>query len=239
MLVPLKDLIKNTIYKIIPPPLVSQSFSQAGEDCCVDFLLTELNISKPSYLELGVCNPVIGSNTYLFYTRGAKGVLVEADKTQIDSIQKQRPRDTVINIGIASNGDTEADFYVFELKGYNTFVKEEALHRAQNSNYKIVRIDKVKLNSINTIIENNFESYPDFLSIDIEGLDYEVLQSLNYDKYPIPIICAETCTFSETHIKPKNKLIENLMLAKGYIVYADTYVNTIFVNKNWFNTFKK
>lgn len=239
MLVPLKDYIKNTIYKIVPPPAASESFSQAGEDCCIDFLLQQLRITKPSYLELGVCNPIIGSNTYLFYSRGANGVLVEADKTQIDFIKKQRPNDKVINVGISSSGQSEADFYVFELQGYNTFVKEEALHREKNSPYKITRVDKVKLESINAIIANNFKSYPDLLSIDIEGLDLEVLQSLDYTKYPIPIICAETCTFSETHIKPKNKLIESLMLSKGYMVYADTYVNTIFVNEKWFNSFKR
>lgn len=239
MLVPLKDYIKNAIYKLVPPPAVSQSFSQAGEDCCIDFLLQQLKITKPSYLELGVCNPITGSNTYLFYTRGAKGVLVEADKTQIDFIKKQRPNDMIINVGISASGQSEADFYIFELQGYNTFVKEEALHREKNSPYKIIRVDKVKLESINTIIASNFKSFPDFLSIDIEGLDFEVLQSLDYNKYPIPIICAETCTFSESHIKPKNKLIETLMISKGYMVYADTYVNTIFVNEKWFNSYKK
>lgn len=239
MLVPLKDFIKNAIYKIVPPPAVTASFSQAGEDICIDFLLQQLKITKPSYLELGVCNPITGSNTYLFYTRGATGVLVEADKSQISTIKKQRPNDKVVNAGVSSAGESEADFYVFELQGYNTFLKEEAIHREKNSPYKIIRVDKVKLENINSIIAGNFKSYPNLLSIDIEGLDYEVLKSLDYNKYPIPIICAETCTYSETHIKPKNKLIAELMLSKGYMIYADTYVNTIFVNENWFNSFKK
>ena len=70
-------------------------------------------------------------------------------------------------------------------------------------------------------------------------MDYEVLKSLDYNKYPIPVICAETCAFSETHIKPKERMIEDLMLSKGYLVYADTYINTIFVNEKWFNTISK
>lgn len=239
MFVALKDYIKNIIYKIIPPPAASESFSQAGEDRCIDFLLQEVKMTKPSYLELGVCNPTTGSNTFLFYTRGAKGVLVEADKTQIDTIKKIRPNDVVIHAGVSSSGQSEAEFYVFDLQGYNTFAKDEALHREKNSRHKIVRVDKVKLQSINSIIANNFKTYPDLLSIDIEGLDYEVLKSLDYTKYPIPIICAETCTFSETHIKSKNKLIEELMKEKGYLIYADTYVNTIFVSEAWFYSIKK
>ena len=169
------------------------------------------------------------------YKNGGRGVLVEADITQIELIKKHRPEDIVINVGISSGEDNEADFYVFELQGYNTFVKEEAMYRERNSPHKIVRIEKVLLTTINNIIETNFNSYPEFLSIDIEGLDFEVLKSLNFEKFPIPVICAETCTFSESHIKPKDKRIEEFMLTKGYFKYADTYINTIFVNENWFN----
>ncbi len=239
MFVELKDKIKKIVYRLIPPPYTNESFSQAGEDCCMDFLFSELKINNPSYLELGVCNPVIGSNTYRFYKKGSRGVLVEADKTLIDTIKKHRPDDVIINAGIASGEKSEGELYIFDNNGYNTFVKEEALFREQNSLNKIIRVEKVSLKSINDIIKQQFKIRPDFLSIDIEGMDYEVLKSLDYAKFPIPVICAETCTFSETHKKPKNRSIETLMLSKGYFVYADTYINTIFVNENWFNTTSK
>jgi FkbM family methyltransferase len=239
MLVGLKDFIKNSIYKIVPPPYCSESFSQAGEDFCIRFLFTQLNINNISYLELGVCTPISGSNTYRFYKDGGKGVLVEADTTQIDNIRAKRPLDTILNIGVSIGSEKEADFYVFDIQGYNTFSKEEASYRESNSASKIIRTDKVQLTSINHIIDENFNTYPDFLSIDIEGLDLDVLKSLDYEKYPIPVICAETCAFSETHIKPKDKSIENFMLTHGYFLYADTYINSIFVNDNWFNTVKK
>jgi FkbM family methyltransferase len=235
----LKHTIKEAIYKIIPPPHTNESFSQAGEDCVIDFLFIGLGIDKPNYLELGVCNPIIGSNTYRFYKSGAKGILVEADSTQIETIKKVRPNDKVINVGISCSGENTADFYVFDLQGYNTFDKEEAHQREKISAHKIVRIDKVKLKSINEIISENFSSYPTFLSIDIEGLDFGVLKDLDTQKYPIPVVCAETCSFSETHVKPKDNSIKELMLSKGYMVYADTYINTIFVNENWFNTVKR
>lgn len=238
MWVRLKDSIKNLIYKFIPPPHVNETFSQAGEDVCIDFLLHQLNIYSPNYLEIGVCNPIIGSNTYLFYKRGAKGVLVEADRSQIEIIKKNRPNDKVVNAGVSSMGNSEAEFYIFENKGYNTFAKEEALQR-EIAGAKIIKVEKVQMQSVNSIIGNNFTSPPDLLSIDIEGLDYEVLAGLDSEKYPIPIICAETCCFSETHIKLKNKSILDLMEKKGYMVYADTYINTIFVNKKWFNNVKR
>jgi hypothetical protein len=48
------------------------------------------------------------------------------------------------------------------------------------------------------------------------------------------VICAETCQYSENHIRPKAYEIEAFLKTKDYQVYADTYVNTIFVHKNWF-----
>ena len=88
--------------------------------------------------------------------------------------------------------------------------------------------------NINTLIAENFDDYPDLLSIDIEGLDLAVLKSLDYEKYPLPVICVETCTYSENHIRPKDPTIADFLSGKGYEVYADTYINTIFVNKKWF-----
>ena len=240
MLNSLKHKIKEWIYAIIPPPATNDSFSQAGEDCCIDFLFSQLKVRKPSYLELGVCTPKYASNTYKFYKKGSIGVLVEADKTLIDKIKQERKEDTILPFGVGVNEQEEADFYVFEVSAHNTFNKQEAEYRQKNGSFKLLRIEKVKLVPVNTILKNYFNgSYPDFLSIDIEGLDLAVLKSIDYEKYPIPVICAETCAYSENHIKPKDKSIEELMVSRDYFVYADTYINTIFVNKTWFHSAKQ
>ena len=239
MLIKLKDRVKNFIYAIVPLPYTNESFSQAGEDCCVGFLFSQLKIFAPSYLELGVYKPKEASNTYRFYKNGSTGVLVEADKTLIDEIKKVRPKDIILNIGVGFNEVKTADFYIFEEPAHNTFNKEEAEYRVKFGSYKLVKIEKVELKNINSIISENFNSTPHFLSIDIEGLDLEVLKTLDFNKYPIPVICAETCTYSETHIKPKDRSIETFMLQKGYFVYAYTYINTIFVNEHWFNTVRR
>lgn len=231
----LKNLIKEKLirFNLYKSPY-GISYAQAGEDVVLDFLLKGLSISKPSYLELGVHSPDVANNTYLFYTRGARGVLVEADSSLVPYIQAMRPDDVVLNVGVGTGNENEADFYIFDVRGLNTFDKEEAEYRHKNGSFEIQQIVKVKLLTINEIILNNFKNFPDFLSIDIEGLDLPVLKTLDFEKFPIPIICAETCTYSENHIKPKNEAIMEFMKSKGYFVYADTYVNTIFVNETWF-----
>ena len=230
-----KDSVKKLVFSVIKPPEThNPSFSQAGEDAVIEFLFNGKNMLQPSYLELGVFMPVHGNNTYKFYLKGGKGVLVEADPSLIANIRQQRPNDTVLNIGVGLNNATSADFYVFNLPAISTFNKSEADARVKSGAYQLLQTISVPLKNINQIIEENFKTCPDFLSIDIEGLDWEVLNALDTAKHPIPVICAETCTYSENHIKPKDPRIEALMLSKGYMVYADTYINTIFVNEAWF-----
>lgn len=229
-----KQLIKKIVYSIVPPPYLPPSYSQAGEDAILRFLFSDKKIKKISYLEIGTNIPDSGNNTYLFYKNGSRGVCVEADKTLIPLIKKIRPEDKVLNVGVSVKNDTDAEFYIFNCVGINTFDKLEAEKRVASGTYKIVETVKVPLININTLIAENFIGYPDLLSIDIEGLDFAVLQSLDFEKYPLPVICVETCTYSENHIRPKDPSISAFILNKGYEIYADTYINTIFVNKNWF-----
>lgn len=234
MLIQLKEKIRRSLYSVILPPRVPLSFSQAGEDAVIRFLFKDKKIEQISYLDLGTNLPDHFNNTYLFYKDGSRGVCVEADKSLIPIIEKVRPKDKILNVGVSIEGKKEADFYIFEISGFNTFDQAEAKKRESFGTFKITEVVKVPLLDINTIIKNNFKTYPDLLSVDIEGLDLPVLKTLDFEKYPIPAICVETCVYSENHIRPKDKTIEEFMLTKGYEVYADTYINTIFVNKKWF-----
>lgn len=162
--------------------------------------------------------------------------MVEADPSLIPRLKSYRKRDEILNIGVAVSEEKELEFYIFNEPGANTFNKEEALKRDQQGLHKIVETIKVPLISINELIKNNFKTYPDFMSIDIEGLDLEVLKSLDIVKYPIPIICVETCQYSTNHIRPKDLSIGEFMKSIGYFAYGDTYINTIFVNENWFKS---
>lgn len=237
----IKNVLRKVKYLFFPRPIIIRekeynSYSQAGEDAVLNFLFTDKKMTSVSYLDLGTNTPDHFNNTYLLYTKGNRGVCVEADVTLISSIKQLRPNDTVINAGVAVSDAAEADFYIFDIKGLNTFDKVEAEKRQASGAFKVVDVVSVPLVSINSIIESNFKTYPDFLSIDIEGLDLDVLKSLDFERFPIPVICVETCTFSENHVRPKDHSILEFIRSKGYEVYADTYINTIFVNKNWFYT---
>lgn len=233
-------VLKRILKKVIPKALIPKtyfyynSYSQAGEDAIISYLFQDKKINKISYLDLGTNNPDFGNNTFLFYNRGSRGVCVEADKNLIPNIKLKRPEDITLNFGVSDGKVEYADFYIFDNPALNTFDKSEAQERENQGSFKIITTEKVLLKTIDDIIKNNFSHYPDFLSIDIEGLDLLVLKTLDFITSPIPVICVETCIYSENHVRPKNSEIINFMLSQNYFIYADTYINTIFVNKDWF-----
>jgi FkbM family methyltransferase len=232
----IKKYLKQILGFIEPSITALSSYSQAGEDIIIKFLFDEKKIARISYLDIGTNHPIHCNNTYAFYRKGSRGVCVEADKTLIPLIQNKRKKDKVINAGVNIGTRKEANFYIFNVKAINTFSDEEANKRMESSNFKLIEIAKVPLLNINKLIETYFESFPDLLSLDIEGLDLPVLKTLDFIKYPIPVLCVETCGYSENHIRPKDAAIADFLQTKGYVTFADTYINTIFVHEQWFYT---
>ena len=228
-----RDFSGRAMRRLFDFAIPQVSYSQVGEDMIVDFLFQGLGI-QPVYLELGTNHPKYGNNTYKFYRRGCRGVLVEADPSLIPWIRRVRRRDRVLHVGVGTEDGATRPFYVFENAAINTFDEQEARARLRAGTARGFREIPVAMATVNTLIEQQVRRTPDFLSIDIEGMDLQVLQTLDFARFPVPVICAETCRYSENHVKEKDPAIAALLEARGYFAYADTYVNTIFVNRAWF-----
>jgi len=169
-----KDFIKRTVYSKVPPPYIPPSYSQAGEDAVMRFLFEDKKIKKISYLEIGTNLPDYGNNTYLFYKNGSRGVCVDADKTLIPLIKKVRPGVKVLNAGVSVGETNEADFNIFSVSGINSFNKDEVEKRVASGLFKVLKVVEVPLIKINRLINTNFTTTPDLLSLDIERLDLDV-----------------------------------------------------------------
>lgn len=90
---------------------------------------------------------------------------------------------------------------------------------------------KIELKVINEILEKYFERCPNLVSLDVEGMDYEILDSFDFRKYRPDVFCLETLSYNEDKSERKLTEIIDLMHENDYLTYADTYVNTIFVDK--------
>ena len=88
---------------------------------------------------------------------------------------------------------TEADYY--EIKGnplLNTFSPDTVKELQKNKTESVVeRVVKMPLLNINKVIEEQLGAAPDLLSTDVEGLDYDILKTLDLSRFRPPVICAE------------------------------------------------
>ena len=84
--------------------------------------------------------------------------------------------------------------------------------------------------TLESIITDYFPDGLELLSLDTEGLDLALLKSLNYERQRPLAICVETVGFSEGLAKPKSNAITSVLAPHGYALYADTFVNTIYID---------
>jgi FkbM family methyltransferase len=206
------------------------SYSQCGEDLVVRHLLGVLGVSNVSYLDVGAHHPQYLSNTYLFYLNGSRGVCVEPDPSLYQEFVAQRSSDTNLNCGVGAEPGN-AEFYVMSTSTLNTFSRDEAQRYQSYGTHQILKTLNIRLRTINEILEDNFTTCPHFVSLDVEGLDFVILNSLDFNKYRPQVFCLETLSFTEDKSERKLTEIIDLMHANGYMTYADTYINTIFVDK--------
>jgi FkbM family methyltransferase len=225
------------IYKRIVKPFEKSykiSYAQCGEDLIIQFVFEWLKVSNPTYLDIGAHHPTWLSNTYLFYCNGSSGVCVEPDPDCYAVIKGKRNRDICLNVGIGTNDQKYADFFVMTSRTLNTFSREEA-ERCQNTRnfgkQQIEKVVQIPTRSVDEIMHEHLPNGVNLVSLDVEGLDFEILRTFNFSKFRPEVFCVETIRFQDDGSLRKNQGLLAFMKANGYWVYADTYINTIFVSE--------
>lgn len=234
---PIRSTLRRVRHRLVGEPNIKtlfSCFSQAGEDRILWFLFQSLKIDCPTYIDVGAYRFDFCNNTYLFYVNGSRGVCIEPDPRLYSVLQANRQGDVCLNAAISYGSEEEVELFLFTDPSLNTLVEEEAKRRDEIGEYKKIDSIRVPALRLESVIEKYFSKLPDFISIDVEGADYDILANFDFSRYPVPVWVIETVEYSPTHIKPKLGNIQTLMESKGYFAYADTYINTCFVNTDWF-----
>lgn len=208
------------------------SFSQCGEDRLLFFVFHAIGVERPSYLDIGAFDPFFINNTALFYSNGSRGINIEPNPHQLAKFSSHRSEDKNLCIGISDHSGT-APFYVMEQKTVSTFSEADAKRVSSEMGIAISETIEVNVLTLPQLIEKECGGiFPDLLSIDVEGLDLRIMQSLRGYKSLPKVICAETVLFGPETFGPKNQELIDEIIALGFRVYADTFVNTIFLRND-------
>jgi len=207
------------------------SFSAEGEDIVLFHALRDLmKIEKPTYMDVGAAHPIAANNTYLLYwSAGGHGILVEPNPMFVEMLRRDRPRDVTVAAGIGVTEQKEADYY--EIKGnpwLNTFSPETVKERQKDQKENIVeRVTKMPLLNINKVIEEHLGKAPDLLSTDVEGLDFDIIKTLDLQRFRPAVICAEDVAIWNSG---EQSDIAKYLGANGYIPRGGSLYNAIYLD---------
>ena len=211
------------------------SLSQSGEDAILAYIFMVLGISESqcSYLDLGANHAKMLSNTYYFYQKGSRGVLVEANPQLIAELRFYRSGDVILNRCIAGESGKSVDFYVMSGDGLSTPDREQ-MERIMTNNPAIQMESGVAVQTItvNEILDTYFDGAPVFINIDVEGAEMEILASIDFEVHrPLAIILEMIPYRSHLVVGMKNQEILQFMADNDYLEYAFTGINSIFLDK--------
>ena len=181
-----ENLLKNPIMyyfykllKIYRNKKPSLHFGEFGEDIFINRILKNINQGK--YVDVGCYHPYKGSLTFELYKRGWNGVNIDVSKTSIDLFNMSRKKDINLNLAI-SNFDGE------------TFYYENSPINQQNSLIQMNKLQKkikIKCLTLDTVLNNKNLDEFDYLNIDVEGSELEVIKGFNLKRFNPKLITIE------------------------------------------------
>jgi FkbM family methyltransferase len=234
----LKKLIKNILSKKLIDWLIklrndhfdgyaSKSYSQEGEDLILKrFFGGQVD---GFYVDVGAHHPKRFSNTYLFYRKGWRGINIDAMPGSMVQFDRLRPRDINIEKPVSNKVET-LKYYAFNEPALNGFSKEIALLRDDLKNYYIKFTKDIETTTLQQVLDGSMPKQKeiDFLTIDVEGLDMEVLRSIDLQMYTPKMILVEILKSDYSSII--NSEVNKYLTIYDYSIYAKSG-NTLFFEK--------
>ena len=212
--------------------------SQRGEDRKLQKWFKDL--CSGTYLEIGGLDGFRFSNSYL-YNKGLgwTGVLVEASPRNYEELIKNRPNEIAnVHAGVC---EKEMDLHWVESRvsavgGFQEFAAP-SFQKRYWSEEEIRNAQIVKCETLENILLDNVGPgfYFDFFSLDVEGAEYSVLQSMNFNLVGFGVIFVE----ADVHNPTKNMAVRELLESNGYMYLEDEKGSSWFVNKDFWIIYKE
>jgi len=202
-----------------------RSYSQEGEDMVLRRIFERK--AQGFFVDVGAHHPKKYSNTNYFYQRGWHGLNIEPNPEALQRFKRSRPRDINLQFGVAMEPGT-LKYYMFDEPALNSFDRALVQDRLDNTAYRLVGEAEIPVRRLEDILDEYLPKNTgiDFLTVDVEGLDVEVLQSNDWSRYRPTCVLVEMLNSSvETGLSSE---MFRFMKNQGYVAFAKTYNTWIF-----------
>lgn len=220
------------IYKTLVAPFETHGsvfYSQEGEDAILARFFG--CAYQGFFVDIGAFHPKKFSNTYYFYKKGWHGINIDAMPGSMKAFKKVRPRDINIEQAI-SDKPQKLTYYAFSAPALNGFSAQLSSYRTEKENCQLLFKKEIETSTLAAILDNNLPKGQkiDFMSIDVENLDLQVLKSNDWKKYVPNYILVET--FGKNWKSVTTGGVYKFLHDKNYEIVAKTRNTALFKYKN-------
>lgn len=186
---------------------------------------------KGFYLEVGAFDGIHLSNSYSFEVFGSNwgGICIEPHPTYFPQCKANRPKSTCLHVACVGSEEIKTIEFSMEELGLlsGVAVDRDDLRRryaARNLDFHEPEMIQIQSRTINSILEEHGNDTPlDFVSIDVEGFELEVLKGFDLARFQPRAVILEANT------KADKKELSSFMMASGYTLARTLRSNLIFV----------
>jgi len=172
-----------------------RSYGQFGEDAIVQSVLKN---KKGFYVDVGAFHPILYSNTYALYRRGWSGVAIDPNPLAERLFAVFRPRDSFFRCGVGQKGSRT--YHTYNEAGYNTFSETEVAERSLITRLRSMGSYATPVRPLAELVARSGITKIDFLNVDAEGMDLEILKTHDWSVRPTiiaveGIVGDKTCAY--------------------------------------------
>ena len=234
----INKIVRKIIYWLTRAEYVS--YSQFGEDVLLRGFLEsdwagrwdEFCAYPGFYVDVGAHDPTVFSNTKFFYNLGWRGINIDASSDSISKFKKATNRDINLNVGVGVESGN-LNYYRMNMPAMNSFSEEFVKKSLRSPNVKLVDTVKVPVERLDSLLDKYLPQgqHIDFMSIDCEGLDSEILESSNWEKYHPDYVLIEIHTYGHNESVLETKAAK-FLIEHGYQYVGQGVVTSLFKRCN-------
>ena len=188
------------------------------------------NAGSGFFVEVGANEPTSEfSQTWHLEKMGWRGILVEPNRALYDECARSRPRSKSYNVACSSPEKVGfAELKIPFMADGTTDTGKAALETGiDHAGYSRYRTERVRVITLDSILEENGVSRIDFLSIDVEGTELDVLKGLDLQRYrPRLILLEDKLVYLNKHRWLKRRgyrLVKRTQLNNWYIPQGEPF----------------